>query len=527
MTSLDEQLEANFAEAANNWNLEKLYIDLAGAKGRGLTSVEKKFLRGLLCGYSPAEIAAQVYKSANSSTVRVYLSNGLYKYIQELLLLQGETGLPIINWSRVTNLLEKAGYKLGSNPQPSLTEKVPEPLPSSAEVSLTVNQSVNQAVSKYHEWQQAIDIADFYGRQEELTQLKQWIVNDSCRLIAILGMGGVGKTALAIKVAQQTAQQFELLIWRSLSNAPPLEYLLEDLIQSLSQSQETNLPTTVEGKISQLITYLHGSANATTPNYRCLLVLDQIEVILHSGELAGSYRTGYQGYSQLFRQLAQENHQSCCLLISREKPKDIALLAGAKLPVRSFQLGGLKTTEGIILLQSRIQGGSENQQELLAKFYASNPLILKMVATTIQGIFDSDINEFLAEGTLVFGDIQELLDQQFSRISDIERQVMYGLAMHRGLVSLPEWSEELIPGLSKWERLEALESLLRRCLINKTTSTLMKKKCTYFMVQPVMRVYVAQKLRELMTQEMTNKEIASLIGRTLLGTCFKDLVISN
>lgn len=73
MASTDEPLEANFLEARHNWNLEKLYTDLAAAKGKGLTPVEKKFLRGLLCGYSPAEIAAQVYQSGNSSAVRVYL----------------------------------------------------------------------------------------------------------------------------------------------------------------------------------------------------------------------------------------------------------------------------------------------------------------------------------------------------------------------------------------------------------------------------------------------------------------------
>jgi hypothetical protein len=128
MASTDEQLEANFTEAANNWNLEKLYVDLAVAKGRGLTPVEKKFLRGLLCGYSPAEIAAQVYKSGSSSAVRVYLSNGLYKYIQDLLLQQGGSGMAIKNWSRITNLLEKAGYKLPYGQQAALADYPPESL---------------------------------------------------------------------------------------------------------------------------------------------------------------------------------------------------------------------------------------------------------------------------------------------------------------------------------------------------------------------------------------------------------------
>ena len=44
-----------FIEAKNNWELERLYIDLASPKGKSLTPVEKKLLRGLLCGFSPEQ----------------------------------------------------------------------------------------------------------------------------------------------------------------------------------------------------------------------------------------------------------------------------------------------------------------------------------------------------------------------------------------------------------------------------------------------------------------------------------------
>jgi DNA-binding CsgD family transcriptional regulator len=104
-------IEEEFIEAQKNWDLDKLNVDLAYAKRKVLTPVEKKLLRRLLCGCSPAEIAKKVYQSSTSSTVRVYLSNGLYKYIEDMLSNQAGWLIKVKNWSHVTHLLEKAGYK--------------------------------------------------------------------------------------------------------------------------------------------------------------------------------------------------------------------------------------------------------------------------------------------------------------------------------------------------------------------------------------------------------------------------------
>ena len=61
--------------------------------------------------------------------------------------------------------------------------------------------------SPQQDWGEAPDVSEFYGRAEELEMLQQWITVDKCRLIALLGMGGIGKTALSVKLAKTVARE--------------------------------------------------------------------------------------------------------------------------------------------------------------------------------------------------------------------------------------------------------------------------------------------------------------------------------
>ena len=143
------------------------------------------------------------------------------------------------------------------------------------------------------DWGEAPDVSIFYGRIKELATLDQWIVKERCRLVALLGMGGMGKTALSVKLAEQIQDEFEYVIWRSLRKAPPLEEILTELIQFLAPQQEASLPKTSHGLVSRLSECLH--------QHRCLVILDNYESILQKGVHAGKYRSGYESYSHLLR----------------------------------------------------------------------------------------------------------------------------------------------------------------------------------------------------------------------------------
>lgn len=46
------------------------------------------------------------------------------------------------------------------------------------------------------------------GREEGLVQIAGLMVEPSCRLLRIVGPGGIGKTRLAIQAAQEQAHRF-------------------------------------------------------------------------------------------------------------------------------------------------------------------------------------------------------------------------------------------------------------------------------------------------------------------------------
>ncbi len=362
--------------------------------------------------------------------------------------------------------------------------------------------------TRHEDWGEAPDVSIFYGRQEELAALSQWVVTDRCRLVAVLGMGGIGKTALVTRLAEQIKETFDYLIWRSLRNAPPLEDILADCLKFLSDQQQTDLPENVGGLISLLIDYLR--------QQRCLIVLDNAEAILQAGDRAGHYRAGYEVYSQLLQRVGQTVHQSCLVLTSREKPKEFVPLAGDTAPVRSMVLAGLDQAASRELTQDRQLSGDEAAWTALVQRYAGNPLALRQVSATIQDLYGGDIITFLEEITTMFGDIRYLLDQQFSRLSALEQDVMYWLAINREPVSLKALREDLVRPVSPGELLEALEALQRRSLIEKSAGR--------FTLQNVITEYLTGRLIERVCEEIVLGKINLFQSHALMKATAKAYV---
>ncbi len=162
---------------------------------------------------------------------------------------------------------------------------------------------------------------------------------------------------------------------------------------------------------------------------RCLLILDNVESLFQSGKGTGEYREGYENYSRFFELLSEKQHNSCLLLTSREKPKEIARLESKNGPIRSKELRKLVDAEGREILKNEGLHGQHEHWVKLNGRYSGNPLALKLASEPIRELFNGDIGEFLEEDEAVVGDIHDLLDQQFYRLSSGSRRYSTGLPL--------------------------------------------------------------------------------------------------
>ena len=371
----------------------------------------------------------------------------------------------------------------------------------------------------------ASGLASCYGRSDDLDKLERWIGEGSGKkLLAICGIGGIGKTTLAALLSRRVMDDFEKCIWLPVEEKPPTILLTEAIALLRSEpvegehhpsAQDTSKDSTkkkesrtshnrsVEHLIQTFITYLERT--------RCLVILDGFESVFNSysgqshksseqssessktstlstfnvrrDQQASAYKPGFGAYTELLRAIQTQSYQrevmgadktidsekdinSCVIITSREKPRELLAIAQSSTHnAHLHTLDGLRDEEALLLLRSfHLTGSEEDYQRLITRYYG-HPMALRLASSTIKDAFFGRIRDFLDQEISVFDDLRSVIKPQFKRLSLSEKEVMYWLAINRDRCTIEGLQEDIVSEDHKRNVIYTLRSLQRRFLI--------------------------------------------------------------
>jgi tetratricopeptide (TPR) repeat protein len=195
------------------------------------------------------------------------------------------------------------------------------------------------------------------------------------KVLAIIGQGGMGKTSLAVKLAEALGVNGQKSVFQKGGTLPGGDYecamyfeakegtsfddVAEFLLNDGLGIQAAAVLKTADEKIAKIMAGLQQT--------RCLLVLDNLESILHPAVEAGNpdilaaaqvHRAISQDLGKLLNALVYQQHQSQTILTSREVPADLAdtrypgLAPDSEL-VHIEVLRGVDFAAGVEILQQR------------------------------------------------------------------------------------------------------------------------------------------------------------------------------
>lgn len=288
--------------------------------------------------------------------------------------------------------------------------------------------AVGYKVRDEHQITLPVSATSFIGRNKEMAEIATLLENPTCRLITLTGLGGIGKTRLAVQVAAELSWTFDggvhFVALAPLSSSEHLVGAIADSIKFTFTGQQD--PT------EQLLRHLQDLKHDT------LLLLDNFEHILAGTALV----------SEIFRRAPRVT----LLVTSRER---LNVWGEWTYEVHGLQVPHDERIEGCSAIELFVQSAHRASKDFalspqdtpsvvsICRLVDGMPLAIELAAAWVRVISCQAIAHEI-EHNLAFlnssrcdapdrhGSMQAVFDQSWNLLSGEERRVLRRLAVFRG-----------------------------------------------------------------------------------------------
>jgi predicted ATPase len=300
-------------------------------------------------------------------------------------------------------------------------------------------------------------VTAFTGREEELTKISLRLKNPNCRLLTLLGTGGVGKTRLAIQVATSLQDYFsDGIYFVDLQSVNSTSFLASAIIDSLKTSGHGELDPP-----AKLLEYLQDK--------QMLVILDNFEHLLDE--------------TKLVEQLLTQTSDVKLVITSREilnlTAEWVLPIAGLAFPETEnlAQQDNFAAVQLFIALAKKIKPDFSSEDELpnivrICQLVEGLPLALELASTWLRLLScEKIVTELQTSLDFMESNLRDIparhrsmrtvFNESWQFLSEQEQTALKRLAIFRG--GFTRFAAQKVAGAS----LNVLRSLTEKSLLQK------------------------------------------------------------
>ncbi len=349
----------------------------------------------------------------------------------------------------------------------------------------------------------------FVGREDELARIAELLKKPSCRLISLVGPGGIGKTRLAIRAAADAPQFRDGVYFVPLASIAVVELLAPALADALNFSFNGS-----ENFTAQLFAHLK--------NKNTLLLLDNFEHLLDGADLVAGILRAAPGVKIMITTRQRLN-------ISEEWLFEVG---GLSIPPQTpAATGGAVRVEDYSAVRLFVQSARRvrldfalSEKDLdsisqLCRLVDGMPLALELAAAWTRTLSCEKITREVMHNLNLLAtnqrdiperhrSIRAVLENSWKRMSELEREVLKHLTVFRDGFQLEAAQE--VCGAS----IPLLSTLVDKSMLYVSTAG-------RYQIHELLRQYIDEKLSDVEQAQDRDRHCRYYAG--FLNRCFKDL----